>query len=422
MTRFLVSALLLSLGWAVQPAPAADRAPGPEPHYDIRLRLDPADRWVEVTGTVTLPREDTVVFFLHRQLEVRSFGGGAVGLDTTDHGVRYLPEAVRVRVAAAAGAGDRVRIPFEYAGTITEWPEWSASVIGPEWTELGVYFPWFPYHPDLRPFTYRLKVVHDPVLTVSAMGAREEGDSTTTFHRAVPTNDIVVAAAPDLQVAETRQDEGVFRVAETELGDATVDSILADVSWLQQFYGSRFGPVTGDLLLLASERERGGGYARMGGIFLAGLEDDAYLENRVGYLRYIGHELAHLWWYRADTNTWEDWLNESLAEYSALLAIRGLAGPAEYERRLAAKRETARGTPPIRGFDRNGEHAEAVLYSKGPVLLAELERRIGADAFRAFARALFQQEVATTDRFLDALGTREGPATRRWFEEQLRTR
>lgn len=434
----------LLLGLAAFVAPSAcgttDGPPRPDlSHYDIRLTLEPAAHHVRVTGTVTLPVVDTVPvadtlgFFLHGQLEVRSFGteSGTFAVDSSDHGIRYLPGAVRVVATPAPGSatGEPTEVAFAYEGTITEWPEWSASVIGPGWTELGIYFPWFPYDPELRPFTYSLEVVHDTAYTVAAMGVRETGPSgleggrrSTRFRRSTPTNDIVVVADSALEVLATRAGESAFRIAHTALSDSTVDAILSDVSGLQQLYTEWFGPVAGDLLLVASEREQGGGYARMGGLFLAGLEDAAYFERRTGYVRYLGHELAHLWWYRADTNTWEDWLNESLAEYSALRAIRARVGEDEYERRLATKREEAAGMPPVHGFDRNGEHAEAVLYSKGPVLLAELESRIGADAFGAFTRALFERQIDTTDRFLDALETLEGPATRSWFEEQLRTR
>ncbi|MFO7892716.1 MAG: M1 family aminopeptidase [Longimicrobiales bacterium] len=413
----LTAATPVTVSAATQDLPAA-------PHYRVRLEVDPAARHIRVTGSLTLPARDTLTVFLHRQLEVRSFrvaGGPEHEIDADDHGIRYLPEAIRVRVPSPASRrGGRMEVGFEYEGTITDWPEWSASVIGPEWTEIGLYFPWFPYHPDLGPFTYELEVVHDPAYTVAAMGARETHDGVTTFRRSTPTNDMVVTAAPALQVSETRLGESTFRVAETELADATVDSILADVSWLQTFYGDWLGPVAGDLLLVASEREQGGGYARMGGLFLAGFEDDAYLGNRTGYLRYLGHELAHLWWYRADSNTWHDWLNESLAEYSALRAIRERVGKAEYRRRLAAKREEASGTPPIYGLDRNSEHAEAVLYDKGPVLLADLEDRIGSDRFRAFTRLLIEREVTTTTDFLDTLQGMMGREVRRWFEARLR--
>jgi len=37
------------------------------------------------------------------------------------------------------------------------------------------------------------------------------------------------------------------------------------------------------------------------------------------------------WWANAPVNSWEDWLNESFAEYSALMAVRELFGAERFE-------------------------------------------------------------------------------------------
>ncbi len=96
-------------------------------------------------------------------------------------------------------------------------------------------------------------------------------------------------------------------------------------------------------------------------------------EHRADLLRYLAHEAAHFWWTLAPADTWEDWLNESFAEYSALLLIRDRFGEEEFRTRMDRKRESAEGTPPIWGFDRGDTSTEeksmqvqAVLYNAGP--------------------------------------------------------
>lgn len=396
--------------------------PTPPPHYDLRLELDPERQHVHVTGTITLPRTDSVRFFLHRQLQVGSFGlsgDGEYSVDRAESGMRYLPDAMTVTVAGRTGAGP-MEVAFDYGGSITEWSDLIPSTIGPEWTEIGLYYPWFPYAPGIGPFTYRLEVDAAPRYTVSAMGEPERRGTATVFRRTRPTNDMVVVAAPDLTVRESRAGSSTVRLAATGLSGATADSILADASRIQEHYRRWFGAVSGDMLLVVSEREQGGGYARPGGAFLAGLEDSTYLDDRSDHVRYLGHELAHLWWYRADADSWEDWLNESMAEYSALLAVREVAGRSEYERRLAAKREAAEGAPALIGFDRNGSSARTLLYSKGPVLLAELEDRIGRPGILGLARTFRESEVAATAAFLDTLEQLHGAEVREWFEARLR--
>ncbi|MFO7652687.1 MAG: hypothetical protein R6X25_02590 [Candidatus Krumholzibacteriia bacterium] len=408
-------------------ATPASPAAAPLPHYDLHLQLDPASGHVAVRGTLGLSSAapgDSLVFRLHRQLAITEWSVNGVtghGRDDTLAGVRHQPEAttVRSRVPATHVAGDPVTIAFAHAGVLDAWPEWSASVIGSDWTEMGLYFPWFPDFAGLAPYTYRVAIVTDPSRTVWALGAASRDGDARVFTTTAPTNDIVVVASPDLRI---HQADGVQVVSRT-LAPATVDTLAADLTAMRARYTAWFGPTPGGLALVESSRERGGGYARRGALYLAGLADADYFDLREGYARYLGHELAHLWWYRADTGTWEDWLNESLAEFSALALVRERFGPDAYAARLARKRETCAGTPPIVGLDRNGsEHAEAVLYGKGPVLLAELEDRLGEAALRELLRATYARAVTTTEAFLALLAEQAEPATADWFGEQLRVR
>jgi aminopeptidase N len=122
-----------------------------------------------------------------------------------------------------------------------------------------------------------------------------------------------------------------------------------------------------------------------------------------GFIRYLAHEISHLWWRGADTTDWQDWLNESFAEMSALMILRKEFGEQEFRDRLARYRNAATGTPPLRGLDRDDEDAYTVLYQKGPVLLADLEQTIGAEAFLRFLRARLAEEANTTEECLDTL-------------------
>jgi hypothetical protein len=67
-----------------------------------------------------------------------------------------------------------------------------------------------------------------------------------------------------------------------------------------------------------------------------------------------------------DANTWQDWLNESFAEYSAVLLMRDWHGRAVSGGILARYEREAQEAKPIWGFDRNDRSAQATLYRKGP--------------------------------------------------------
>jgi aminopeptidase N len=152
-------------------------------------------------------------------------------------------------------------------------------------------------------------------------------------------------------------------------------------------------------------------------------------EQRADRLRYLAHEAAHMWWRRAPATTWEDWLNESFAEYSALLTIRDVVGEDEFQARIALKREQSEGTHPIWGLDRNDHSSDErsreirrTLYNKGPTLLDELAERVGRERFLTWCRELVRRDVDSTVELLDGLAEQEGEATSLWFRELLTSR
>ena len=139
--------------------------------------------------------------------------------------------------------------------------------------------------------------------------------------------------------------------------------------------------------------------------------------------------LRTLWWRIAATNSWEDWLNESFTEYSALLLLREALGEDEFQTRLSQERASIVGTAPIWGFDRSNtltearrSEVEAILYNKGPLLLQELTERVGQSAFLAWCRALVSRNITTTEAALALLRDQEGPEVGQWFEELLTQR
>ena len=85
--------------------------------------------------------------------------------------------------------------------------------------------------------------------------------------------------------------------------------------------------------------------------------------------------------------------------------------------------------PAIWGFNRNDrstpkkrEEIEKILYSKGPVLLYELEEKIGKVNFLEFCRRLVANNITSTEGFLKISGNLEGDEVKIWFETLLKTR
>jgi hypothetical protein len=205
-------------------------------------------------------------------------------------------------------------------------------------------------------------------------------------------------------------------------------SLGEDMLWTLERFSGWFGPIRpAEMNLIVSPRLLGGGYARRGMVVLGGLNDQDYLSQREAYLRYLAHEASHAWWWQAPTDTWEDWLNESFAEYSALLAVRERFGAQVFDRFLEIKRERIPEYQPLWGFDRSDSATpekqttiERLLYDKGPLLLHELAGRIGQTRFLELCRGMLWSGVKDTAHFLDLLEELEDTPVREWMESELK--
>lgn len=139
----------------------------------------------------------------------------------------------------------------------------------------------------------------------------------------------------------------------------------------------------------------------------------------------VVHETAHQWWYGLVGNNEirEPWLDEALTEFSTVLYYENIYGRKSgqriyedfilnpyrfYERSLSS-------TPgpvlrPLWEFNSWGEY-DAVVYSRGAIMLRQLENAVGKDRFREALHLYFRQNIyknATTVDFINAVNRATG--------------
>jgi len=405
------------------------------PHYRVTLSIDPLNRTIEVNGSLELPADevasDTLTFYLDRGMEITRFTlnlAPPADMDTSKSDNRFMPFARKIKIitADAERGGQPDTIHFSYHGELSELPEISPSVISPQWTEIGLYHPWFPFSMDQIPqFTYDLRVETGPGFEAFGFGKVSQNQDYTMIQSFAPTTDIVVGVSEDIHLYSSAHESSRISVYHQGLSESLLKDISADILHILDRYNTWFGTKEMHVTLIASPRETGGGYARRGGMVLTGLDSESYHKDPEGFARYSGHELAHLWWFKADPASWQDWLNESFAEYSALLLLRATYSHETFEKRIAKKQAVSAGTPPVWEFDRmKADHqvVEQVLYNKGPVLLYELEKEIGYESFMALCRAMITNDINTTSALLMLIEEREGKAVAESFETSLKTK
>ncbi|MDE7289631.1 MAG: hypothetical protein K2N71_09060, partial [Oscillospiraceae bacterium] len=119
------------------------------------------------------------------------------------------------------------------------------------------------------------------------------------------------------------------------------------------------------------------------------------------------HEMAHTLCMGADVGSWEDWLNETTAEWSMLLYCLDRNKTEIFDAMIAEHTEKFPEFPPIKTAD--GSHPEGV-HTKGTIVFYELYKAFGAETIKSIIRIFVDLDVKTTANLLDkmkALGLNE---------------
>ena len=129
----------------------------------------------------------------------------------------------------------------------------------------------------------------------------------------------------------------------------------------------------------------------------------------------LGHELGHIWFNGADSSSWEDWLNETGAEWAALCYIQYLITRSNndewlkelFEQELIRHREQAKGTPVIQP-PLSGKRPPTGVHQRGVVLWFEIYKKYGIDTIITIMRTLAELPLKTTNIFMAALREKMG--------------
>ena len=409
-------------------------------HFNIKIKLNPKSQHIYVKANLRLntdePLPDTLNFSLHKQFKILQITGSGINdfmFDTDAPPVSvFMRDArpLKIILKKHVNRNKPLNILFEYEGAITEWSENCANIVTNDWVELGMYLPWFPSGFICGYFTYEIEAECDQVYNLRSYGSYSEANGIWHFKRAIPDFDINLVASKNLKTME--RESGGYRIFfhYESLLARTAESLSNDLANILDYYATWFG---GDkkgetFTVIQSAREKGGDYARKGLIVATQLTDEKYINQHEKIIRNLGHESAHFWWNMAPAYSWEDWLNESFAEYSILLVIRKMFGDEAYNKWINAKSAVIENIPPIWGFDRNNMQAsdgpdviQANLYYKGPVLLHQLSNRIGEKAFILLCNEMVKTSISSTDSFLILLEKNHGSKTRNWFEGLLKS-
>ncbi|MDT8368224.1 MAG: M1 family aminopeptidase [Longimicrobiales bacterium] len=258
---------------------------------------------------------------------------------------------------------------------------------------------------------------------------------------------LIAFAAGRFEVEEGEREGRRFRVFHRETDSARVarnigavfDLHAGALGWLEEYTEIPYPFEKYDIVLIPSFQY--GGMEHPGSVFYRQssllLDESATQSNYLSRASLIAHETAHMWFGDLVTMEWFDdvWMKEVFANFMAARIVGPAFPEVDHDLRfLLAHHPAAYGvdrTPganpvrqPLENLDEAGTLYGPIIYQKAPIVMAHLERTLGAETFReglrrylrghAFGNATWLDLVTE----LDALHPEDLPAwSRVWVEE-----
>ncbi|WP_447762884.1 hypothetical protein [Sphingopyxis panaciterrae] len=405
MTR--IFALLLALGSTA----AAYAAP---PHYDVAAKFDP-EGMLDADVTITLSDgEAEKAFLLSDRFKLQPMDLPPGITMTVEPSTSPMPALNKYMFHFDEPKADPVQLRFRYAGPINTENDSGNKPLRPEGYELFIDHMWFPVGADIQS-RFTVDATIDglaPDLVVVAQGDVTRTPTGVRIHRDFLDIDLPMVAMHGLQRAEAHGVEFYSRDLSTQLSGWYVKH----AEGAARYFETMFGPLPRKVRMAQVWRDRSMGYARTAYTVLSEGGRNTPDVTEVNPGRYVAHEIAHAWWMLASPLTDDFWLVESAAEYMSMRYVEHAFGAEEQAKNIAAKREATKEAGPVMG---HGRPNRIQLYGKGPLLLLDLEHRIGRPAMDRLMIAMAKEPVHTTPIFLKHLTEIAGAGAAREFETAL---
>ena len=404
-------------------------------HYDVAVGIRPEARRLDATVIIRDPPADR--FVLHKDFVVQSvIADGKPAQFHVDASQKASPFTPTGAVVVVEAKGAKV-VEIRYGGTVDKTIA-GVNMITPGLVELAIPLAWYPFFSMAHDYTFRLTAALPEGLKVASNGkalsqSTSNGRATFVWTSYEPTFDIALVAAPGMHTtaAGSPRVEIDYATLPAALMGAQRDALIRARSRLVALYGE---PRAKTGLQVFFAPRRGYPYSRAPLV----LTSEGYVAKDLGNseienFRHTAHELAHHWWILAPavndddwTNNCEAWINEGLAEYSALRLVQAEYGEAAAGKILEQYRQEAahgKTSDAIAETKQNSPDFFLNRYKKASLMLFAAREKFGGDRIDALLRSLYKRyagtHLATTKAFLELAGNEMGAEAAAFFQDEL---
>jgi hypothetical protein len=309
----------------------------------------------------------------------------------------FLPDLKRITIHNLFSKFFNLKISYSYSLIKIEYPTF---IYNPHWIELSFYTGWFPANINDRNYSYTLDFEVPENYKIISSGKIENHQNHVTITNENNAFDIPVVLSDEFQIFHTKNNK--VRFYGTHLQPKTIEDVKNTSENIFTLYEKRFGVCnSGNLIVAINSFGHPMSYSRKGFISLSFKDEFADKAKRT-----LAHEIGHLWWENAPFGTWQEWLNESFAEYSSLIWAEKNMAEKDFDL-LLKKYENNYEKPLKISQVKNQEDSNwfSVIYLKGAYMLYKLNKDMGDEKMDIFLHKANQMKISNTKDLLELLKT-----------------
>lgn len=292
-----------------------------------------------------------------------------------------------------------------------DWIEISPNTLGilPRHISLG------------KKYTYDIHLAINGNYKLYSPGNLEKTPNGWRITLLIPSTGFYSVLSKQFKIEQFEHDGKIIEIASVNVADTVKQLALQTINHCLNYFNHTFGknnPKKKVQVVLRPYAYWDAQYAAGDHYFVTFQEEpEEYVRNARKHFSNIAHEISHFWWHFADVGGSDNWLNESLAEYSCLMAFRSFYGEQAFKKMIRKYEKTSKKLPPV--SDAGLIHSNDVLYKKGPCLLFHLEKKMGREKFEILLTEIACRQVSNTYQFLKILAEQTNDRTAAYFKKQL---
>lgn len=391
--------------------------------YSGSVTLDPKSYFLSANLTIDVSLSsafDELLLIINKRFNIKSIDcsnlDSYIVKKTCDF--PFIEEGNELRIKLI-NKTKKISFSIKYDLTTSKIGSWGVNQISFDYTELGLYTPWYPFVPN-QLVTYNLEVLMRNKYQLTSLSNITFNKGRYTLKSNSLEKSILLFSARKIYSQKNlKGNTNINLFYFDKKHEEFANELSAYSRTIIDFFSSLLSSLkTGkDFNIFIANRSKGGAYARNNAVIMQYVEDHSNKKERL--FKSLSHEIAHLWWGNAPTDTWEDWLNESFAEYFSLLALKEFFSKNSYEQILNKRKASFNSLPAIKGIARTDNLAHEVLYNKGSVILNTFSSQIGPSNFIKLCKNINKDKLGSTDQVIALVEDELGTHTKKMLVELL---